>query len=309
MYLQAKEIRRPQDMLEAIDKLVSLSNSPASKQYWYQQFKVLNDSLQVSKDTTRNRFAFIRYDFQKTKADNLVLQQHISRQRLLTYGVIFFASAAITGLIVWYRKRRIRIRQDAAKSIQESKLKTSQKVHDVVANGLYGLMNELEHKETFERETIISRVEDLYEKSRDISYEDKLPVEKAGFAKQIHDLLTAFSNELVRVIIIGNEPTYWNRFSGHQQLQLKLVLSELMVNMTKHSQAKNVVIQFKHEFNKGVLLYKDDGIGFDQDQPFGNGLHNTVNRINSINGLVNFENKDKAGVSIAISFPQQPGKP
>jgi len=307
MYQKAHEIQKPEDRLEAMDKLIRLNKTADLKQYWYASYKTLNDSFQLSRDTTRARFAMIRYDFQKSKADNLVLQQHISKQRMLMYGLISIAVIFITGLWTWYAKRRKRIKQESENAIRNSRLKISQKVHDVVANGLYGIMNELEHSETVDREPLINKIEGLYERSRNISYEDVTTAYSVDHDSEIHRLLNSFANE-TQVIIVGNQPSFWNKVTGFQKQELHLILNEVMVNMKKHSQAKNVSVVFKKEDDKAFITYKDDGVGFPVNLEFGNGLNNTVSRIKSLNGEVNFEKSGEAGVSIAISFPLQPDK-
>ena len=295
----------PDDVLEAIDKLIRLTNVPSVKENWYDTFKKLNDSLQLARDTTRNRFALIRYDVQKSKADNLALQQHITKQRVFILGVIVLSAGIITGLGFWYRKRRKRMKQESENAIRNARLKTSQKIHDVVANGLYGIMNELEHSNTIEREPLIDKIEGLYEKSRNISYEDIPSDNRVDYDKQIPRLLSSFANEKTKVITVGDQQIFWSHITGHQKHELYLVLNEIMINMQKHSEAKNVVIHFKQEHNKGFINYKDDGVGFNAAQKFGNGLNNTVSRINSLNGEVNFEKNESGGISIAISFPLQ----
>ncbi len=303
---KAIENQSPDDVLEAIDKLIRLNSSPALKEHLYEEYRKLNDSLQLSRDTTRNRFALIRYDVQKSKADNLVLQQHITKQRLLLYGLVVLAVVIITALWIWYDKRRKRIKQESENMIRDSRLKTSQKIHDVVANGLYRIINELEHNKTIERDPLLDKIEVLYEKSRDISYEEHASsVSSADDSKQVHDLLMAFDNEQTSVAISGNGPAFWSRISTVQKNELLLILAELMVNMKKHSRAKNVAIDFKQEYNKALITYTDDGIGFNPDPQFGNGLNNTVNRIKSLNGNVTFGKSVEGGVDISISFPLQ----
>jgi hypothetical protein len=49
MYDKAKEIESPDDIIEAIDKLIRLSNSSALKEHWYEEFKKVNDSIQMAK--------------------------------------------------------------------------------------------------------------------------------------------------------------------------------------------------------------------------------------------------------------------
>jgi tetratricopeptide (TPR) repeat protein len=305
---QAKENQSPDDILEAIDKIIRLNNSSVLKEQWYEEYKILNDSLQFARDTARKRFALIRYDVQKSKADNLVLQQHITKQRLLLYGLIALAVVIITGLSLWYAKRRKSIKQESENAIRNSRLKTSQKVHDVVANGLYGIMNELEHSKMIEREPLINKIEGLYEKSRNISYEDIPSGNTIDYNSQIHDMLNSFANKLTKVIVVGNQPTFWSRITVAQKSELQLILNEIMINMKKHSQAKNVVIVFKKGDTKAFITYKDDGMGFPSNYKFGNGLNNTVSRIKSINGEINFEKNEKGGVSISIGFPLESSK-
>lgn len=303
MLEQAQIIQTPDDRLEAIDKIIRLDNPLASKQ-WYNEFKKLNDSAQLSRDTTRNRYAFIRYDSQKSKAENLELRQ----QRLWLFGLVMLAILITTWIWSNYNKRRKRIKQEAEKAIQQSKLKTSQKVHDVVANGLYVIMNELEHGKMIEKNELITRIEGLYEKSRNISYDETDTEDNPDHDKDIHQLFNDFSAGQTNVYAVGNQPAFWSKVTPVQKRELLLVLKELLVNMKKHSGATNVSVVFRQEDNKGFITYKDDGIGFPPNVEFGNGLKNTVNRIKLLNGEVIFGKSEKDGASVAISFPLEPNE-
>lgn len=308
MLEKAKENQSPDDILEAIDKLILLNSTADGKEYWYAAFRKLDDSLQLSRDTTRNRFALIRYDVQKSKADNLVLQQHITKQRIGIYGLIVMATLIIAGIYFKYQKRKKRIRRETEMAIRDARLKTSQKVHDVVANGLYGIMNGLEHGKEIDMEPLMTKIEGLYEQSRNISYEDFTLDSSPHYDTQVHHLLTAFANEQTKVLVVGNQPKFWNKITGLQKQELQLILNEIMVNMKKHSHAKNVAIIFRADTSQGIITYKDDGVGLPPGFTFGNGLHNTVCRSKAINGAITFGKSGKAGVSIEISFPLEQGK-
>jgi cbb3-type cytochrome oxidase subunit 3 len=307
MFQQAQIIQTPEDRLEAMDKIIRLNDSRTNK-YWYPEFKRLSDSLQLSKDTTRNRFALIKYDSQKSLADNLQLKERVAKQNLSLFGVIALTVLLLSTLYMWYQKRKRRTAQESENAIRDANLKTSQKVHDVVANGLYGIMNELEHGKSIEREPLLTRIEDLYEKSRDISYEHALSPLAAAFNTQVHDLLTSFASEQTKVIVVGNQETFWDPISAKQKEQLSLILHELMVNMKKHSGAKNVILLFSLKQHKALITYKDDGKGFEPDQQNGNGLNNTVNRIFLMKGDITFGKSEKGGASISISLPLEPTK-
>lgn len=300
MFQQAQVIQSPDDRLEAIDKLIRLDHSSAL-QHWYTEYKRLSDSTRLSRDTTRNRYAFIRYDSQKSKADNLELKGHVIKQRLWMFGLIVLAIIIITVLSAWYNKRRKRIRQESENAIRDSKLKTSRKVHDVVAAGLYNIMNELEHGKELEREQLLNKIEGLYEKSRNISYEGVPGNDNKEYDQQLFRLLKSFANAQTKVFLVGG--TFLNKLTPYQQQELQLVLNEIMINMKKHSHAKNVVIQFRQEDDKAFINYKDDGVGFSTDHTSGNGLNNTVSRMKALKGDIIFGKTDRGGLTISINFP------
>jgi hypothetical protein len=85
-------------------------------------------------------------------------------------------------------------------------------VHDVVANGLYQTMVEIQNIDNLPKENLLDKLENLYEKSRDISNEN--PQEKTlNFSEKISEMLSSFSCEEIKVLIIGNSENYWKQLS------------------------------------------------------------------------------------------------
>jgi signal transduction histidine kinase len=154
----------------------------------------------------------------------------------------------------------------------------------------------------------MTRIEELYERSRNISYEEISPATNVDYDNQVHELLNDFTNEQTKVFVVGNQPSFWDRVTGSQKHELLLILSEIMVNMKKHSRANSVVIRFTNENNIGFIYYNDNGRGFPSRLEFGNGLKNTVSRIKSLNGEIIFGKSEKDGAAITISFPLEPDK-
>lgn len=195
---------------------------------------------------------------------------------------------------------------EAENRVKESQLKTSRKVHDVVANGIYRVMAELENREDINREELLDRLEILYDKSRDISYEvEDLGLDDVQFHLSISELLKSFSNEDRTVLIAGNEEAIWEKFTAVQKDNLEQVLQELMVNMQKHSKAEEVIVRFEYDGNNLHVYYKDDGIGLSDSLKYGNGFKNTENRINLLKGTLTFEKNNNRGLGIHISIPIQ----
>ncbi|MBO9728294.1 MAG: tetratricopeptide repeat protein [Chitinophaga sp.] len=306
-YEVARDLGNPDDQVEALSKLITLSPTNLLKPYFI-RYQYLTDSIQTAKNTAKNQFALIRYEAAKSKADNLQLQKDNAQkknllliQRFILVLTILVFLAAGSMLVLRNRRRRQQIEQASRQAIQEHQLKTSQKVHDVVANGLYRIMADLEHKPVVNKEELIDKIDILYERSRDISYE-KPNATATPFLTKIENLLTSFGSERTKVMIVGNDTIPWSRINPQVQHEVEHILQELMINMKKHSQANSVMVKFGYQNNQVQILYTDNGIGFPPQVKYGNGLQNTGNRIKRINGQYRFEHPDK-GSKIIISFP------
>lgn len=306
-YATAQQLDSPDDELEALTKLLNLSAAKQLKQYII-RYQYLNDSLQTARNAAKNQFALVRYEAEKNKADNLKLQtdnaqkkvQILRQQVIFAITIIFFIASGIIA-IIWHRKRKQQIEAKSRLTIQENQLKTSQKVHDVVANGLYRIMTEIEHKDSIDKEPLLDKIEELYERSRDISYE---PPETAhnDFSATISALRTAFVSSTTSVYVTGNNKALWDRITSQSQLEIEQVLQELMVNMKKHSKAQNVVLKFESHKDTVHIHYSDDGVGLPSSFKYGNGLTNTGTRIKRIGGNFTFEETTK-GLKIRIIIP------
>ena len=77
-------------------------------------------------------------------------------------------------------------------------------------------------------------------------------------------------------------------------------LNSLIINMKKHSQASIVVLVFQKENRKLHISYSDNGIGNDLKK--GNGLQNTENRIQAINGTIIFDTEPNKGFKTKITI-------
>ncbi|HMR81971.1 MAG TPA: tetratricopeptide repeat protein [Niabella sp.] len=293
----AKQLNSPDDEAEALQKLITLSPAHTIKKY-FARYQQLNDSLQTARNSAKNQFALIRYEAEKHKSENLVLQKEnaekkvrIIGQQVILGGIVILSFA----ILFWYRRQK-------QQSLREQQLKTSQKVHDVVANGLYRIMIKMEYQPGIEKQQLLDDMEVLYEQSRDISYETT-DAPKQSFNDEIAELLKSFSTEHTSISIVGNNHHIWNGLNESARTELKRALQELMVNMKKHSAAKNVVVKFDEGKNGLHIRYTDDGKGVPADFHYGNGLRNTENRIKSIGGQFTFNYPSTAGLNIQIFIP------
>jgi len=303
----AYELNSADDKLKALRKLLTLSPPQQLKQY-IARYQELDDSVQTARNAAKNQFALVRYETEKSKADNLLLQKDNAQKNIqlllqqIAIGLIILLTIAATLIVRNYnRKRKLQMETATRLAIQENQLKTSQKVHDVVANGLYRVMTDIEHKETIDKEQLLDEIEGLYERSRDISYEPPI-LPHQDFQNNISQLLKAFGGSGTNVYVTGNSQALWDRITPQAQQEVEQVLQELMVNMKKHSQAKNVVVKFEAGPEFLQIHYTDDGVGLPANMKYGNGLTNTGTRIKGIDGHITFEPSTN-GLKIRISIP------
>lgn len=301
MLYTAKIIRSPDDELEALQKMIMLDD-PVHTRSYYLRYQRLNDSLTGVRRAAKNQFALIRYDVEKNKAENLQLQK-ANTEKEYQLGITL-AAIIITVIltVIWYRKRKQRSQLEADNRIKQERLRLSQKVHDVVANGIYRVMNEVEHKEDMEKEYLLGQLDRMYEQSRRISHEDE-HVLQTNFSQQIDELLNSFKSPGILLALSGNEEPLWDQVRAAVKIQLEPALQELMVNMNKHSKASHALVDFKIGNGLLTVAYRDNGIGFTNKKITGKGLQNTENRIRSLGGELTFGNGEQNGAILEIRIP------
>ncbi|MGQ7853372.1 tetratricopeptide repeat-containing sensor histidine kinase [Pedobacter sp. WC2501] len=304
MYQVAKQLKSPADRLQALQKLITLSLSNKTKEY-FETYQKLADSLETARNAAKNQFALIRYETEKNKADFLKAKaENIEKQKdilLRNIGIATLALCLIMGYFL-YQRRQKNLRQEKEIEVKKTELKYVKKVHDGVANGLYRIMNKLDNQEALKDNPIINEIEELYEQSRDISYE-RPRLKNQPFNEKISEILKSFASENTRVILVGNSAPLWEKVSEQAKDEIEHILQELMVNMGKHSQASDVVIKFEQVQQKINIFYTDNGIGIAGKPQPKNGLTNTGTRIDAIGGTITFDTKVEKGLKIQISFP------
>ncbi len=296
MYKIALKNKNPDDQLEALNKLILLNSNEYSLNF--SRYVSLKDSVQNARNNDFQRFGLIKFDVEKQKRSNQELTARNFQQNI---GITFLALALI-GTFIWYRKRRQRILLESENKLKEQQLKTAKKIHDVVANGIYQVMTKIENQGSFNKEQALDELEFVYEKSRDISYENP-DSQDEKFNEKISKLVASFKNDEIKTFTVGNQEETWEKVTKSTQTEIYQIIRELLVNMKKHSEANNVVFKFEKINNLINIHYTDNGIGISDDLIFKNGLSNTVSRIENINGKITFETKTEKGLKINISFP------
>ncbi|MFV0171618.1 hypothetical protein OBK12_07970 [Empedobacter falsenii] len=298
------ENKSVEDQLEVYQQLILLENPTNSKKY-FEAYQKLNDSIQLERNKAKNQFALIRFDSEKNKANFLKAEAENEKKKnkiLSLYIVVILLLFILCFAYFWHKRRKQKLEQEKVLEVKKTELKYSKKVHDKVANGIYHVMSDIENKSEFNRDEILDKLEEVYEISRDISYDKKDEAQHENFAAKLSQLISSFDSDKAKIYLIGNENELWSIISHQAKAEIFLVIQELLTNMKKHSQASRVVLNFKQENQQFYMNYSDNGIGISELNPK-NGLQNTVSRISSLKGDVIFETENVNGLKIIIKFP------
>jgi len=155
--------------------------------------------------------------------------------------------------------------------------------HDIIANSLYRLLVEIESDMEVNREKIMDRIDNLYQKSRDSSY-GKSGFLEPEFQETISRLLSSFQNDRLKITISGNHASVWNSLSKPNEYEIKAILQEIMVIMNQQRNASHIHWRFERTVNHILISYGNNCPGNSSDQPVVDSLSATKNRLESING-------------------------
>lgn len=180
----------------------------------------------------------------------------------------------------------------------DTESRISKQIHDDVSNDLFQVMTKLESKDQIGKD-LKNELHTLYYRTRDISKEHSLMHEDYPFIEYLGELIESFNDANSSILIKGLSEINWVKISEIKRITIYKVLQELLINMRKHSDASLVVLIFKKQKNKMLISYSDNGVGCDLKK--NTGLHNTENRIQSINGIISFESEHNKGFKSKIS--------
>ena len=298
----AKKNKSPDDRLEAMLKMMSVGHSDEFNSL-FKDYINLSDSIQISRNNYKTKFAYIKYDTKKKEFENRELQTENKIERLKTIIGVGVLSSLLIASLFWYKRRKRRLDQEKQLEVKNTELKYSKKVHDVVANGLYHLMVDIENNPDLNKVKILNDMEKMYEESRDISHEN---LSESDFYERFGNMISSYSTNEQKVIASKYTETIWENTPRTVQLELFYVLRELLVNMKKHSRASLVVLKFEKDDHSFQITYTDNGRGIENIHgQKGSGIRNTENRIAALKGVITFEQNPNGGLIVKITVPTE----
>lgn len=259
----------------------------------------LSDSLQLAINDSKYQFAKLRFDADANRAQiqHLLLTQAQNELKLerntrwIIVGSFLFILVGISavGYIYYLNQKRENERQ---KTIYETEVQISQKLHDELANDLFStitLVESMQFSDPALKDKLTHNLDYIYSQTRNISRENSR-VNTENYLEEIHTMLAAYQSPMVTVINKGLDTIPWHKIANKNKIVIYRVLMELMTNMKKYSNCNLVVIKFAIENKILKVDYIDNG-STDPTLKLANknGLTNIESRIKGVSGKIKFD--------------------
>lgn len=297
--LFATNVDSPDDQLESLDILIKNPTNKEAIQH-FEQFSSINDSITTARQIAKNQYANVKYNYKITTEKNEKLK---IEKELITYIFIGFGIIAILIYFLIISKNK----REKLKIAYNTETRISKKLHDELANDVFNTMTFIDTQDLqnpTNKESILQGLDSIYNKARNISKQTSEVKTGKEFGVHLNQLLMSYNSKQVSVIVKGSTLIDWEKIKDNKQIEVHRTLSELLVNMKKHSQANLVLISFETLEKTIKIEYSDNGKGFEKEKIIKNGLRNVENRIHAINGSITFDSETNKGLKINIEFPK-----
>jgi signal transduction histidine kinase len=229
------------------------------------------------------------------KSRKKIIEKELEKKNL----ELNYQKELLRAVIITQEEERKRIAQDLHDDISSKLNIVSLNTHLLNTPNL----SENEVKEI--TENIITLTTKALDSSRTIAHNLLPPVlDKFGFHAAVEELSLEFRT--IKSIVVNYKNESKNEiFANEIQLHLFRILQELMNNSIKHGKASEISILISKKANTNILLYTDNGVGFELNQlknKSGLGMKNIESRVGFINGKMTLKSSKDQGIYVMINF-------
>jgi signal transduction histidine kinase len=193
--------------------------------------------------------------------------------------------------------------------IEEERTRLSREIHDTVAQGLVGVIRQLEAVGSEPGTASRQRIERAEEAARDALVEARRAVEALAPIQLDHDDLPNALGELVarwartHRIVATVDADEAVPGGAHGEVLLRIA-QESLANIARHSRASSVRITLGGDGAEQVLIVEDDGTGAELSRAArGHGLVNMTARARQVGGDVQVDTSPGEGWTVRARVP------
>lgn len=327
-------------LYEAIASAYKNNKNYEEAYFFKEKYHTTKDSLfNLEKNKAFNEIQ-TKYEVGKKnlKIKLLTQQKAIERNKKQLFLILgFILLGTIVFLFVFFKQRiktQMTIQENENKIYQQEKLKLQQEqelkrvlgvlegkdkernriakdIHDGIGGKLAALKLQLVQinakMKSSKIEKIVDYLSEVFQELRIISHDlSNHYIKNATLSDLMLELLEHYKkrNEFEFELIVYPENSL-NNLSFEIKHNLYRIIQELLTNVSKHANARNVLVSFTQHEDFLNIIIEDNGVGFSDKEKVGIGLKNIEERLFSINGSLAIETTKNEGTTLIINTPNQ----
>ncbi len=152
---------------------------------------------------------------------------------------------------------------------------------------------------------LMKEVDRIYEDIRNISH-NLMPktLSKLGLYPAIEELVGQFRTAVPQIRFNYYRKITSNHFGENAKINIFRMIQELLTNVVKHADAREVSLQLITHNNALMISVEDDGKGFNlRETKNGVGLTSVESRVQMLNGTLSIDTSPENGTFISIFLP------
>ncbi|SDD29334.1 sensor histidine kinase [Pedobacter soli] len=311
---------------QAYESFELLNNLPEAFK-WLKKYALLRDS--VNKSKLKEEINTLEIKFRTAENQKKIAELNTANQkanlsaknsRLLNWlfgtTILFILSILFFG-IYYYRNQKKRAEQTEAIRLSKAMItgqeteryRIARELHDGLGNILavvkFNLSDLVIENQTEELAHVIQQLDHSISELRRIAH-DMMPemLISIGLEAALKDLCESLTSQ--KLTVDYHFIKIENAIPQQTQLAIYRIVQELLTNVVKHAEAKNVLLQCTQNKNIFFITLDDDGKGFNpnlQKEQTGIGLGNIKSRVAYLNGKIEIGPRiNQSGTSINIEL-------
>jgi NarL family two-component system sensor histidine kinase YdfH len=206
-----------------------------------------------------------------------------------------------------------------ALTLQNERQRMARELHDTLSQGVAGLVLQLEavkaHLAAERTERASAIVDQALARARSTLAEsraaiDDLRLAPANLAESVHEKVDRFT-QATGIPCELEMSLQENELPTETAVHILSVLTEALVNVTRHAQARHVHVRFIARKDQLELQVQDDGKGFDVNQETGVGHYGLLGmreRARLTGGALTIESDTQSGTKVSFVLSSSGGK-
>jgi signal transduction histidine kinase len=208
------------------------------------------------------------------------------------------------------RLNELLVTQARQAGIAEERARLAREIHDTVAQGLTGIVTQLEAVGELASPQLDERLEtarslartSLDEVRRSIDALRPGPLQDARLADAVRQAVAAFGEQYR---VPAHFTVTGTALPLHSEVEVTLLRAaqEALANAGRHAHAANVHVTLSYMEDVVALDVRDDGTGFDGQPAGGFGLTALRQRVGALSGSVGIESAPDTGTAVSVTVP------